>query len=145
VTISIVQCIILIACLWDGGFASPSLNPMLGPPALTLVKFGGNIPAIVRADFSHESWRLVVPIFLHAGFIHILANVFTQIQIGRLLEGFWGMWRLITIYFISSIGGNLTSATFQGRLVVGVGASGGVMGLMGAILAELLKNWTHLW
>lgn len=45
------------------------------------------------------------------------------------------------IYVISGLGGSLLSALFI-QSNISVGASGAVFGLLGAMLSELIMNWT---
>lgn len=45
------------------------------------------------------------------------------------------------IYLISGFGGNILSALFL-RNSISVGASGALLGILGAMLSELLINWT---
>lgn len=49
--------------------------------------------------------------------------------------------RIGAIYLISGVGGSVLSSLFI-RSAISVGASGALFGLLGAMLAELLSNWT---
>ena len=49
--------------------------------------------------------------------------------------------RIGAIYLLSGIGGSVLSTLFV-RNSITVGASGALFGLLGAMLAELLTNWT---
>jgi membrane associated rhomboid family serine protease len=112
--------IFVINLIVGGGFAKPSVNPMLGPSTESLILFGANYQPLTRNE--GEVWRLVVPIFLHAGVIHLLLNLFIQWKIGFPLERVWGWWRIIPIYILSGIVGNEYSAIFNQS--PSVGASG---------------------
>ncbi len=79
-----------------------------------------------------EYWRLVMPIFLHGGWAHILGNSFVLYVLGPILERVYGYGRFATIYVISGMGGALLSASVSRNIAVG--ASGAVMGVAGAIL-----------
>jgi membrane associated rhomboid family serine protease len=83
--------------------------------------------AIADGDY----WRLVTAGFLHAGFFHLLFNMFSLWILGTLLEPAVGHLRFGLIFFVSLLAGSL------GALIVNpdsltVGASGGIFGLMGA-------------
>lgn len=49
--------------------------------------------------------------------------------------------RVGIIYLLSGLGGNILSALFL-QNSISVGASGALFGLLGAMLSELLINWT---
>lgn len=49
--------------------------------------------------------------------------------------------RVGVIYLLSGIGGSILSSLFIQRNI-SVGASGALFGLLGAMLSELLTNWT---
>jgi membrane associated rhomboid family serine protease len=83
-----------------------------------------------------ELWRLVTSGFLHAGFIHLLFNMYVLYILGTLLEPAIGRLRFGLIYFVS-----LLSGSFGALLVTPnahtLGASGAVFGLMGAAVIVL--------
>ncbi|CAA7017611.1 unnamed protein product [Microthlaspi erraticum] len=90
---------------------------------------------------NHEVWRLFTCIWLHAGVFHVLANMLSLIFIGIRLEQEFGFVRIGLLYMISGFGGSLLSSLFN-RAGISVGASGALFGLLGAMLSELLTNWT---
>ncbi|KAG5550239.1 hypothetical protein RHGRI_015262 [Rhododendron griersonianum] len=89
----------------------------------------------------HQGWRLITCIWLHAGVFHLLANMLSLVIIGILLEQEFGFARIGLLYLIAGFGGSLLSALFI-RSNISVGASGALFGLLGAMLSELLTNWT---
>uniref|UniRef100_J3KWF2 RHOMBOID-like protein n=2 Tax=Oryza brachyantha TaxID=4533 RepID=J3KWF2_ORYBR len=89
----------------------------------------------------HEGWRLITCIWLHAGVVHILANMLSLLLIGIRLEKEFGFMRIGTLYVISGVGGSLLSALFMVSNI-SVGASGALFGLLGSMLSELITNWT---
>ncbi|KAJ3680139.1 hypothetical protein LUZ60_016417 [Juncus effusus] len=114
-------------------------NPLLGPSTRSLDKMGGlDWDKIVHGN---EGWRLVSSIWLHAGLIHLLANMICLIFIGVRLEQQFGFLKVGPIFLISGFGGSVLSALFI-QNSVSVGASGALFGILGAMLAELLTNWT---
>lgn len=82
-----------------------------------------------------EYWRLVTPIFLHAGFMHLLFNMFSLFLFGPELERLAGKARFITIYFVSGIVGCVASYLFEDANYMHLGASGAVYGIFGAFAA----------
>ncbi|KAG6431782.1 hypothetical protein SASPL_109865 [Salvia splendens] len=89
----------------------------------------------------NQAWRLVSCIWLHAGLIHLLANMLSLVFIGIRLEQQFGFVRVGLIYLLSGIGGSILSSLFI-QNIISVGASGTLFGLLGAMLSELLTNWT---
>ncbi|KAM0935103.1 putative peptidase S54, rhomboid, Rhomboid-like superfamily [Dioscorea sansibarensis] len=114
-------------------------NPLLGPSSSTLDKMGAlEWNKVVE---QHEGWRLITCIWLHAGVIHVLANMLSLIFIGIRLEQQFGFFRIGIIYLVSGFGGSVLSSLFV-RNSISVGASGALFGLLGAMLSELITNWT---
>ncbi|RDX62878.1 RHOMBOID-like protein 2, partial [Mucuna pruriens] len=114
-------------------------NPLLGPSSSTLTKMGA-----LRWDNvvnRHQGWRLVTCIWLHAGIIHLLANMLSLVFIGIRLEQQFGFVKIGIIYLLSGFGGSVLSSLFI-RDHISVGASGALFGLLGAMLSELITNWT---
>ncbi|KAL5727619.1 tubulin folding cofactor A [Ranunculus cassubicifolius] len=115
-------------------------NPLLGPSSATLDKLGGlTWNKIVHG---HQGWRLISCIWLHAGVIHLAANMLSLIFIGIRLEQQFGFIRIGIIYLVSGLGGSILSTLFIQNNNISVGASGALFGLLGAMLSELLTNWT---
>ncbi|KAF5947647.1 hypothetical protein HYC85_013604 [Camellia sinensis] len=78
---------------------------------------------------------------LHAGIIHLLVNMLCLVFIGIRLEQQFGFVRIGIIYLLSGFGGSILSALFLQKSI-SVGASGALFGLLGAMLSELITNWT---
>ncbi|XVE57831.1 hypothetical protein DITRI_Ditri04bG0121800 [Diplodiscus trichospermus] len=114
-------------------------NPLFGPSSNTLENLG----ALEWNKVVHGSqgWRLITCIWLHAGVIHLLANMLSLVFIGIRLEQQFGFVRVGLIYLLSGFGGSILSSLFIQRNI-SVGASGALFGLLGAMLSELLTNWT---
>uniref|UniRef100_A0A5B6ZSS2 RHOMBOID-like protein n=1 Tax=Davidia involucrata TaxID=16924 RepID=A0A5B6ZSS2_DAVIN len=124
-----------------GRFAFQTLreNPLLGPSASTLQLLGAlEVKKMVE---KHQVWRLFTCTWLHAGVFHVLANMLGLIFVGIQLEKEFGFVRIGLLYIISGIGGSLLSGLFV-QTTISVGASGALFGLLGAMLSELLTNWT---
>ncbi|XP_023533312.1 RHOMBOID-like protein 2 [Cucurbita pepo subsp. pepo] len=114
-------------------------NPLLGPSSNTLVKLGAlKWDKVVH---EHQGWRLLSCIWLHAGIIHLLANMLSLVVIGIRLEQQFGFVRIGIIYLVAGVGGSVMSSLFI-QNNISVGASGALFGLLGAMLSELLTNWT---
>jgi len=114
-------------------------NPLLGPSYSTLEKMGAlEWEKVVR---KHQSWRLISCIWLHAGIIHLVVNMLSLVFIGIRLEQQFGFVLIGIIYLLSGFGGSVLSTLFI-RNSISVGASGALFGLLGAMLSELITNWS---
>jgi membrane associated rhomboid family serine protease len=90
-------------------------------------------PAIAN---NHEYWRLITGGFLHAGFLHILFNMYLLWILGQMLEPTLGPTRFGTLYFTALLWGSFGALLLKPDALT-VGASGAVFGLMGAAAVEL--------
>ena len=85
----------------------------------------------------HQWWRLITAMFLHGGLIHIGFNMIALMQFGPALEELYGSARYFFLYVFTGAFGFLVSA-WTGHF--SVGASGGLLGLVGAMLAVTSKR-----
>lgn len=120
---------------WE--FESLDLNPSVGPSAVTMIKLGAKDSLLMRRD--GEWWRLVMPMFLHAGLVHLIGNMVGLHQIGTRLELEYGARVVGPIYVLSGILATAVSAVCLPS-VVSVGASGSICGLLGAHWALLVQE-----
>jgi rhomboid protease GluP len=81
---------------------------------------------------SGEYWRFLTPIFLHANLFHLLINCYSLNAVGVLVEKIFGRYRFGIVYLCAGIMGNILSFIFSFN--PGVGASGSIFGLLGALL-----------
>jgi membrane associated rhomboid family serine protease len=136
--INIVMFIVTMASA-DWKFASFSENPTIGPSLDVFLDLGAKQRhAIVEEG---EWWRLITAGFLHGGIIHLLLNMWVLARIGGPLEEVFGSIAFAAIYLISLVSGNLASSVFLPD-VLGVGASGAIYGIIGAMFADLIQNWS---
>lgn len=105
-----------------------------------LVRWGALFAPAVHAG---EYWRLITPIFLHGGLLHLVFNGFALYQLGPLCELLFGHIRFAVIFLLCGIGGSLLSITMNPR-VVAVGASGAIFGLAGLLIVMALRQHTQL-
>ena len=104
--------------------------------AQVLIDFGAlSAPLIVDGEY----WRLFTAMFLHAGVMHILANSLSLFIFGQIVERTHGHARFALIYLLAGLFGSVASFTLNST-GVGVGASGAVFGIVGALAAYLVAN-----
>lgn len=85
-----------------------------------------------------EWWRLLTHGFQHANLMHIFFNMLALFYIAPVLEMWQGRKRLLAIFLFSIVAGALLSLLVK-PLTPGVGASGGIFGLFGALIAILVR------
>ena len=122
--------------LWRGALANPIILHRLGALDFAAV--------IGRGEF----WRLIAALFLHYNLIHLAFNLFALYVLGPPLERAIGPLRFAACYLISGIGstGGVVLLTLAKILQPAelVGASGCVMGIVGASAGFLLRH-RHIW
>lgn len=123
--------------IYNGGLEPWSENPWFGPSSTVLIDAGGKYAPLMLAG---EWWRFFTPIVLHVGLGHIFMNMMTQLRVGLQLEKSYGAHRIVPIYLLCGVFGNLVSAIFL-PTTLQVGASGSLFGFTGVLLADLLQNW----
>lgn len=89
--------------------------------------------------FKGEWWRLFTAMFLHGGMTHLLMNMFSLYLIGRAAEMYFDTKSYLSIYFFSGVIGGLVSLYIH-PVSVGVGASGAVFGVFGALAGFFLAH-----
>lgn len=106
----------------------------LGPQRLAaFIQNWGLIPANLDL-FQPLSWLpLFTNIFLHAGWFHILSNMWTLFIFGDNVEDRMGHGRYLIFYLLSGLAANLIQViTAPGSSVPTIGASGAIAGVLGA-------------
>jgi membrane associated rhomboid family serine protease len=119
------------------GLASPEGLHWLAPPTCVLIALGAGYAPLLRRG---QLWRLVTPIVLHGGPLHLCLNLYMQLTVGMRCETEWGWAATAGTYTVAGVGGCLTSAVL-GPAAVSVGASGSLVGLVGARTARLACEW----
>jgi membrane associated rhomboid family serine protease len=109
---------------------------------VVLVRLGAVNPALVL--YAHQHWRLFAALFLHAGWIHLSFNLFALYIIGPQFERFAGTARFAICYLVAGLC-STTGIVVLWRLGLStnesvVGASGCIMGIVGALAAFLLRD-----
>lgn len=124
----------LMAFMAAGG--GGGLSILWGLSGAPQYRLGCSVP-LVFLEETHEWWRLVTAMFLHGGLIHIGFNMMALLQLGPAMEELYGSGRYLFLYTVAGAFGFLVSA-FTGHL--SLGASGAILGLVGAMLAVTNKR-----
>ena len=111
--------------------------------------YGVNAPSIVagfllnrpQVPESTALWRYLSYAFVHGNIVHIGLNVWVLYDIGRLYETrrHWGS--LLAAFVFGTVMGAYLTVVAQGGSSLGlIGASGGVLGVAGALIADVLRS-----
>ncbi|MFI5333964.1 MAG: rhomboid family intramembrane serine protease [Chlamydiales bacterium] len=87
-----------------------------------------------------EAWRLITPIFMHRGFLHILFNMAWLWILGRQIEERTGWVRMLTLIVLTAIVSNVCQYLMGGPFFLGF--SGVVVGMAGFIwMRQKVAPW----
>ena len=101
-----------------------------------LCGFGG-----LNNDNPDQWFRFIVPMFLHAGLIHIGFNMLLQLTMGKEMEQAIGSIRFALVYFSSGIFGFVLGGNFAAKAIASTGASGCLFGVLALNLLDLIYHW----
>jgi len=116
-------------------------NPLIGPSAEALIAAGARDTSKILED--GQWFRLFSPLVLHAGLVHFAVNMMALWFIGLVIEQNHGVLCTLLLFLVPGVGGNILSALFLSQYI-SVGASGGIFGLIGGCIADLILNWPIL-
>ena len=111
------------------GFSSNPLN-FLSPDNRALLLLGGT--GTIPIDQFGRWWSLLSANYLHGSILHIIFNMIALNQIGPLIIGEYGGYRMLVIYTGGGIIGFLIS--YLAGVPLTIGASAAVCGLIGAAI-----------
>lgn len=106
-----------------------------------LVRWGANYaPLTMRGQW----WRLLTSVFLHIGILHIALNMWALQRSGPFIEKVLGPFFFVLVYISSAVFCGLVSIAVNSSRIFSVGASGGIFGIYGALLAYLILHKTEV-
>ena len=97
----------------------------------------------VTVCLDHQYWRVLASMFMHADIRHLAFNMISLYGLSALVLETQPVWKYEVMYFGSGILGGLADAYLRlrmGDLTYCLGASGAIMGLLGANIAFYIKN-----
>ncbi|KIY50552.1 rhomboid-domain-containing protein [Fistulina hepatica ATCC 64428] len=104
----------------------------------TVCGFGG-----FHNDDPNQWFRFITPIFLHAGFVHIILNMFSQLTLVAQVEREMGSGGLFITYFAAGIFGNVLGGNFALVGLPSLGASGAIFGMVSVTWVDLFAHWKY--
>lgn len=118
----------------------------LGLPEGVLQRFY-QLYGVIPARFTNPEWAwfqgfpgdvwltLITSMFIHGGWLHLLANLWTLRLFGDDVEDRLGTGRFLALYFLAGVAaGSMQIFLFPDTTIPTIGASGAVAGVMGAFL-----------
>lgn len=108
----------LVVSLVGGTFPETDLD--------VLINYGAKESSYIAMG---EWWRIIAPIFLHNGLLHLGFNSMALYVFGPMMENTLGTWRFLLVYMTAGIMGVLASCLWS--VSISVGASGSIFGLLG--------------
>src|ERR1700689_3297004 len=133
----------LLATIRTTGFQAPagggfSALMILGAiSGRVLQQLGASLPWPIDL---FQPWRLIMATFLHGSLLHIGFNMWVLMDVGPQIEEMYGSARYLFIYVVTGIGAYLLSS-YVGHSP-SVGGSGGLLGLIGVMLALTMGRQT---
>jgi membrane associated rhomboid family serine protease len=89
----------------------------------------------------NQWFRFIIPIFMHAGLVHIGFNLLLQLTMGREMEKSIGSIRFFLVYISAGIFGFVMGGNYAATGIASTGASGSLFGVIALTLLDLLYSW----
>ncbi|EIW86795.1 rhomboid-domain-containing protein, partial [Coniophora puteana RWD-64-598 SS2] len=134
----------------------PCLNDTANPPTLNCLiedicgfgGFHGTTPnqwfrQVVMVMGQSMNDKFITPIFIHAGFIHIILNMIAQLTVSAQIEREMGSAGFLLTYFAAGIFGNVLGGNFSLVGAPSVGASGAIFGCVAVTWVDLFAHWRY--
>lgn len=121
--------VLMAICILFYAFVALSNGNLISIDSINLLNYGAVNQFAIK---NGEVVRLVLAMFLHANIIHLIVNMYSLAIVGKQVETYLGKVKMVLICLVSGISGCLLSAI--SGTYCGVGFSGALFGLLGALL-----------
>jgi rhomboid protease GluP len=118
--------LVFVAMIATGGSTAGFTNYFV-------LKWGANYGPL---SLGRQPWRMLASNYVHGNLLHIALNMWCLWNLGTLAEFIFGRWTLLWVYTFCGLAGSLASLWWHPN-VIGVGASGAIFGLAGAMIAAI--------
>jgi rhomboid protease GluP len=109
------------------------------PDEQLLISWGGSIgPRTTNGEW----WRLATEMFVHRGWLHVIADAAGLVMAGALIERVIGPAAFALVYMASGLLAGVWDLSAH-PVAVGAGAAGGIFGVYGLLLATLIWGWAQ--
>jgi membrane associated rhomboid family serine protease len=128
-----------------GGIAAVFLAQVICGDGLRSLLIGDEYSAFVAGFVKpyflkyHEYWRILTGAAIHGGVVHVLMNGYALLILGRVMEMLTNRAHLAIVFLLACIGGGLLSLYMLPNSV-SVGASGGIVGLLGYLTVYAFRR-----
>ncbi|PSB55332.1 rhomboid family protein [Chamaesiphon polymorphus] len=114
----------------------------IGDKDFTFIPWGGLAATLVVTG---QWWRIITANFLHMGILHLGMNMLALLYLGKFVEYRLGTWKYLFAYLVAGLGSMAVITYIDIRWMtvphITVGASGAIMGMLGAMGAIHLRGW----
>ena len=94
-----------------------------------VIDFLGLTPALL----SQQPWTIISSMFVHGSFFHIIFNMIALYFLGSFLIRAVGERSFLAVFFLGGLAGNILFVLLTNPFSTGIGASGGIFALAGAL------------
>jgi membrane associated rhomboid family serine protease len=119
--------LVFVIELTTGGLSITADNPVV------------RLLGLARMTLPQQPWTIISSIFVHGGFGHILFNMISLYFLGSFFLRIVGDRTFLAVYFLGGLAGNALYVLLAPPNAIGIGASGAIFALGGALAVLVPK------
>lgn len=107
----------------------------------------GEAASILLAGFNkqiflegRDYWRILTGPTIHGGSLHVAMNAYALYSLGKIMEMLTNRAHLAIVFLLSALGGGILSLVLAPNAPPSVGASGGIVGLLGYLIIYAFRR-----